>query len=180
MAINSIYTATAPGVSFVLNKCCIGIFNGIGSGKVIRLYRASMLNNQTVAVTGINNIFELQRFTTGSGGLALVPVKHDTQAQSLPAQIVISTNMNYTRETTIRAIPWSSDEPQAGFATTDEFQTLPTLNMVWDCSQSYINESWEPLVLREGYGAGLVLASASSAAVVGSADFAFEFTVGSV
>lgn len=179
MAINPIYTITAPGVSFIQNKCCLGIFNGVGSGKVIRLYRATILNNQTVAVTGIANLFSLQRFTTGSGGIAVVPVKHDTTASSLPAQIITSTNMNFTPEVTLRSIGWSSDEPIASDSSNiDEFQTVPSLNIVWDCSQSYINEAIEPLVLREGYGAGLVLTSAASASIVGSADFAFEFTVG--
>lgn len=180
MAINPLYTITAPGVSFLLNKCCLGIFNGVGSGKIVRLYRVLILNNQTVAVTGIANIFSLQRFTTGSGGLAVIPVKHDTESPSLPAQIVTSTNMNYTTEVTLRRIAWSSDEPLAGDGNnTDEFQTIPSINTVWDCSYSYINENIEPLVLREGYGAGIVLTSAFSAAIVGSADFAFEFSVGS-
>lgn len=179
MAINSLYTITAPGVAFLQDKCCLGIFNGVGSGKIIRLYRATILNNQTAAVTGIANLFSLQRFTTGSGGTAVVPVKHDTAASSLPAQIITSTNMNYTTEQTLRRFAWSSDEPIASDASTiDEFQTVPSLNIVWDCGYSYVNEAIEPLVLREGYGAGLVLTSAASASIVGSADFAFEFSVG--
>jgi hypothetical protein len=65
----NIYTITAPATPFLQNRCMIGIFNGVGSGKVIKIYRIAALNNQTVAVTGVNAILKIVRISTGSGGL---------------------------------------------------------------------------------------------------------------
>lgn len=179
--VNPIFSVLAPGVRMVVGKCMLGVFNGTGSGKIIRVYRVFLLNNQTVAVTGLNNIFSLQRFSTGSGGNPVSPVKHDSLlAPSLPAQIVMSSNMSYTTDVTIRRVVWSSDEPIASdAATVDEIQTLPSLMNIWDCSYSYINESLEPLVLREGYGVGIVLDSSSSTPAVGALDVGMEMSIGS-
>jgi len=178
----NVYTIAAPGAAFADGKCMLGIFNGTGSGKIVRLYRAFMLNNQTAAVTGLNVRMRVDRFTTGSGGVELLVVKHDTQSSSLPSQIVCSTNMSFTTEVTFKRFYWSSDEPLASDAANiDEFQTLPKVGKVVDFDWSYSNSTVQPYVLREGYGIGLVCENSFStstiAAPVGSADFFFEFTV---
>jgi hypothetical protein len=160
----------------------LGIFNGTGSGKIIRLYRAFMLNNQTAAVTGLNVRMKVDRFTTGSGGVELLVVKHDTQSPSLPSQIVCSTNMSFTTDVTLKRFLWSSDEPLAGDnANIDEFQTLSKFGKVVNFDWSYYNSTIQPYVLRQGYGVGLVCENSFNvstiAAAVGSADIFFEFTV---
>lgn len=179
MAINPIYTAAATGPSFALDKCVLGLHNGAGSGKILRIYRIWALNNQTAAVTGIVATLSLCRFSTGSGGLPLTPLRHDTADPALPAQIICSTGMNYTVDARFRHIRWSTDEPIAGTGQgIDEIQTVPSLNMLWDSSYAYINENLvQPMVLREGQGIGIVV-TAISGAVAGSGDFFIEFTSG--
>lgn len=177
----NVYTIAAPGVAFNAGKCMIGLFNGTGSGKIIRLYRVFMLNNQTTAVTGLNVLMRVDRFSTGSGGVELLVVKHDSQSSSLPSQVVCSTNMSFTTDVTFRRLYWSSDEPLASDAANiDEFQTVPNVGKIVNFDWSYRDTTLEPYVLREGYGIGVVCensySTATVAASVGSADFFFEFT----
>jgi hypothetical protein len=106
-----IFTIAAPATPFALNRSMIGIFNSTGSGKVVKVYRIVALNNQTVAVTGISALLEIQRISTGSGGIALLPVKHDSFQAALPGQIVCATNMSYTNNARLGRRFWSSDEP---------------------------------------------------------------------
>jgi hypothetical protein len=179
----NIYTIASPGTAFVQDKCMIGIYNGAGSGKVVRVYRIYQLNAQTAAITGTNNIMELWRFSSGSGGLAVQIVKHDSQSVSPPSQIIASTGMSYTNNDLFRRYFWSSDEPVATDVTTiDEIQVIPWFGCIYDYSTSYINSTIEPIVLREGYGIGLVHKGAyTSAGVittpVGSCDVFIEFTI---
>ena len=166
-----IYTIAAAATPFLLNRCMIGIFNGAGSGKVIKIYRITALNNQTVAVTGVNAILKIQKISTGSGGLYLTPTKHDSQSPAVPSQIVCATNMSYTPAALIRN--WSNDEPlQTTAGSVDEFELIPRFQNLWEAS--YKDTGVMPLVLREGQGVTLVN---STNTAVGVADFFIEFTM---
>lgn len=184
------YTVASPGTSFTTGKCMLGIFNGPGSGKVIKVYRMWLLNNQTVAVgSNLFNYMSFYRFTTGSGGLYVAPVKHDTTNPTPPPEIVTSTNMNYTTQVRLKRFLWSSDEPlaaegnaTAGSAGIDEWETIPAFNRQLDHRWSYTDTTVEPIILREGYGLGLVCDAAYTSAAspalstpVGTADIFMEF-----
>jgi hypothetical protein len=172
----NIYTIAAAATPFAPNRSMIGIFNGVGSGRVVRVYRIVALNNQTVAVTGVNTILELQKISTGSGGLFLTPAKHDSSSPPIPGQIVTATNMSYTNSGLLRKFFWSNDEPGQGtVGTCDEWQLLPRLSMVWE--SSYKDANTTPIVLREGQGISL---NNTTNTIVGIADFFIEFTVESV
>jgi ribosomal protein L24 len=151
----------------------IGIFNGTGSGKVVKVYRVTALNNQTVAVAGVNVIFKLVKISTGSGGLYLTPVKHDSTSPVVPSQVVCATNMSYTTSGLLRNLYWSNDEPLQTTATTnDEFELIPKFQTLWE--SSYKDTSVQPIILREGQGVAL---TNSTATAVGIADFFIEFTM---
>lgn len=170
------YTIAAPGVSIAQNKALIGIYNGVGSNKIIKVTRIWMLNNQTTAVTGVNLVMQIVRITTGSGGFAIAPLKHDSADAAIPSQIASAVNMTYTTDVIIRRFWWSSDEPVAsGTQSQDEIQTVPSLMIVWD-SDWYMqgNTTVEPIVLREGYGLAIINTTASSVGVV---DTFFEVEV---
>lgn len=174
-------TISAPGASFGVAKCMLGLFNGAGSGLILRVYRIWMLNNQTVAVTGLNNLMRVDRLTTGSGGIDLLPIRHDTNTSTLPSEIVCATNLSFTSQSTLRRFFWSSDEPVAtGPATIDELQVNPGFTAVVDHTWSYYSSTVQPYVLREGYGLGVICENAYSAGSistpVGSADLFMEFT----
>lgn len=170
------YTVAAQGISFALNKCMLGIFNGVGSGRIIRIYRVLLLNNQTVAVTGVLTTMELRRTTAGSGGTTLTPVKHDSTNETPPAQLAVATNQTVTTSDLFRRFIWSNDEAVANAAATlDELETLPSLNYIWDVG--YDDANVEPIVLREGQGFAIVNTGNTS---VGNVDLFIEFTLASV
>lgn len=174
----SIYTLSAPGVTFAQNKALLGIFNGSGSGQIVKILKIVTLNNQTVAVTGTNLILELRRITTGSGGFAIAPIKHDTDNPNLPSQIICATNLTYTEDVTsslFRRLYWSNDEPlAAGINTIDEIQTVPFMNIRMDSPWSTYDTTVEPITLREGYG---IIIKNTTNSIVGVADFFIEFSM---
>lgn len=174
-------TITAPGASFGVSKCMLGLFNGAGSGLILRVYRAWLLNNQTVAITGLNNLMRVDRLTTGSGGIDVLPIRHDSNTSTLPSEVVCATNLSFTTEVTLKRFFWSSDEPVAtGAATIDELEVNPSFTQVIDHRWSYFSSTVQPYVLREGYGLGIICENCYSAGTpstpVGSVDLFMEFT----
>lgn len=169
------YTAAAIGAAFGNNKSMLGIFNGSGSGRVVRVYRVWVLNNQTAAVTGVLTTWTLRKSSAQSAGTAITPTKHDTTSETAPAQVLFATGgtVTLTGETEFRRWVWSNDEPSASTGTSDEFETLVPLNCVWDSTG---DSNIEPIVLREGQGLS-VHHSGSSA--VGTADIFVEYTLAS-
>lgn len=64
------------------------IFNGAGSGKIIRILEIRMCQFDASIVDGASVYFELRRTTTvGTGGITLLDTSHDTIQPSVPAQI---------------------------------------------------------------------------------------------
>lgn len=169
------YTAGAVGATFGNNKSMLGIFNGSGSGRIIRVYRVWVLNNQTAGVTGVLTTWSMRRTTAQSGGTAITPTKHDTTSESMPAQVLVATGGTVTlsSDVELRRWMWSNDEPAASSATSDEFETLVPLNCVWDSTG---DANIEPLVLREGQGVSIHHAGSST---VGLCDVYVEYTLAS-
>lgn len=167
------FTALFAGVAFGNNKSMAGLFNGSGSGRVLRVKRVWILNNQTTAVTGVLTDFELRRSSAQSSGTSVTPVKHDTSSSSLPAQVLCAHGATVTSVTgnAIRKIKWSNDEPAASAGTSDELECLVPLNCIFDAATG--DADLEPLVLREGQGLDVRHTGTST---VGVADIIVEFT----
>lgn len=167
------YTASAVGIAFALNKSLLAIFNGSGSGRVVRVYRIWALNNGVTAVTGVLTNLEIRRTSSGSGGSAITPMKHDSNSETAPAQIVISTNQTVVATDLLRRIVWSNDEAASTTAATlDEIETIVPFCCIWDIG--YDDANVEPIVLREGQGLTLTNIGNTS---VGSIDVFFEYTI---
>ncbi len=170
------WRAVATGVTWSTSaKCMLKVFNASGSGVVLRVYRVWVLNNQTVAVTGVVPVMQLIRINTvGTGGTTVTPIKHDTNSTALPAQVTSSyadTSIG-TTDVTFRRATFSSDEASAGAMTTDEIETLVPLNLFWD--SGYADSAVEPIVLREGYG--IMVQTPGIASAAGNVDIIIEFT----
>lgn len=165
------YTISSFSTTFAANKCMLGIYNGSGSGRVVRVYKIIMLNNQITAVTGAVTNLELRTITAGSGGTDIVPFKHDSTNESFPSQIIVSTNTTVTPSSVLSRVIWSTDEPAINSLTIDEFETLPAFSTIWD--SGYADTNSEPIVLREGYGVGLI----NIGATTGIADIFFLVTL---
>lgn len=165
------HTAGFIGPVFASNKSMAAIFNGVGSGRIVRIQRVWMLNNQTAGVTGVLTTCNIRRTTTQTGGTAVVPVKHDSNSATLAAQIAVATGATVTLTgVEMRRWMWSSDEPAASTGTSDEFQCLVPLNCVWDSTGDV---DIEPIVLREGEGISVHQPGANA---IGLVDIFIEFT----
>jgi len=164
------YTLPALNVAFSSSKSMISLFNGTGSGKVLRVYRVWALNNQITSVTGVLTNLELRKISAASGGTTLTVTKHDSNSSTLPGQILAASNANVTLGAMYRRVIWSTDEPATGTLTLDEFQCFLPLCCIW--SMGYADTTTDPIILREGEGLTLMNFGGAS----GQADFFFEFT----
>lgn len=169
----STFTAAAIGVTFGNGKHMLALFNGAGSGRVLRVKRVYMLNNQTAAVTGVMTTMAMRRTSAQSGGTSVTPNKHDTANASLPAQVLCAAGATITNtaDLELRRWMWSNDEPVTGAATIDEFECVVPMMCVWDSATG--DPDLEPIVLREGQG--LTIQNQGTTAA-GICDLFIEFT----
>jgi hypothetical protein len=169
------YTVGVVGATFGNGKCMFGVFNGSGSGRIVRVKRVWVLNNQTSGVTGVLTTWELRRTSAQSGGTAQTAVKHDSNSEAIPAQILFATGPTATdtSDAALRRWMWSNDEPAAAALTNDETECIIPLSCVWDSTG---DSDIEPLVLREGQGLNV---KHSGSSTVGVCDIFVEFTMGS-
>jgi hypothetical protein len=165
------HTVTVQGTAFASNKSLLSLFNGAGSGRVLRVYRVWALNHQTAGVTGVMTAIELRRITASTGGTAQTPVKHDTNSAALVAQITAAAGPTDTVTDLFRRVLWSGDEPAVGTGTNDEMECLPANGLLWDAG--YGDSNVEPITLREGQGLSLRQPGANTIGVI---DVMFEFT----
>lgn len=170
------YIASFVGVAFGNNKSMAGIFNGSGSGRIVRVKRIWVLNNQTSAVIGVLTTFEARRSTAQSGGTAVTPVPYDTASENMPAQVASAHNGTVTSSASklFRRWLWSNDEPTVSSATMDEFQLVLPFNCIFDAATG--DADVEPFVLREGEGLDIRHTGSSTVGVV---DILVEFTLAS-
>lgn len=161
----------AKDITFSANKCLASIFNGTGSGAVIRVYRIFIYNNQHIAVTGVLTNIEIRKLSASSGGTTITPIKHDTANPTLNAAIICGTNQTVTPTDVFRRIVWSTDEPSGNTTMTiDEYETIHPLCCVW--SQGYGDTTMDPIVIRENEGLGII----NTGGRVGQCDLVIEFT----
>lgn len=105
------YLVIAADCAFAASKHHLSIFNGVGSGKVIRiskLFMTNMLLNVTVS-GGVRRL-DVKKATVVSGGTDLTPVKHDTINDDIPAQILIKTGATVTDGALLFPLIFPDDE----------------------------------------------------------------------
>lgn len=171
----NVYTTYSLGTAITPSKSLFAIFNNVGSGKIIKIYNISCLNNQVAAITNATiNLFDIQRITDCSGGTALLYVKHDSQNPNIPADISLSTGGVVVNSSTFRRIWWSGNYPISGTKTKNEWETIPNLSFIWD--SSFTETVVEPIVIREGYGISLN-AYQTHLTTVSTMDIFIEFTM---
>lgn len=167
------YTLAVQGTAFANGKSMTSLFNGVGSGVVLKVKKVIPLNNQVAAVTGVLCLLELRRTSADTGGTTVAATKHDTLSANLPAAVRSGTGATVTNTADVpfRRVMWSNDEPAVSSLTNDEIECLPALTAIFDASTG--DPDVEPIVLREGQG--LTLTNTTNT-VVGIMDVIFEFT----
>lgn len=165
------YTLAATAVTMANNKSLIAVFNDTGSGRIVRLYRAWILNNQHIAIAGSITMLELRRITTRSAGVTITPLKHNSSSENFPSQVTAATNSTVTTSDLFIRAGFSTDEPASATLSIDEIQLMPALNVIWDVG--YNDSNIEPIVCREGQGVSLQNVGATT----GQVDVFFEITL---
>lgn len=168
---NNKYTLAAIGATFQPSKHMISLYNSTGSGAVLKVWKIWVLNNQSVAITGVQSEFLLNLITSIGGGAALTPLKHNSSISALSSKIIAAEGATCLSPKVLRRVIWSTDEPVATAATVNVVETIPSWNCIWDTSIA--QTTLEPIVLNEGEGVSVFFNTASS---VGQADFFMEFT----
>lgn len=167
----NLYTASVIGSKILLNKSMISIYNSVGSGRIIKVYRLWMFNNQTAAVTGTMTSFMMYKIIGSGGGLPLQIVKYNLSSENLPTQISVTTGSAVTLSESIRQIIWSNDEPSMTTGSIDEALTNSLYTNIWNCG--LFNSTLEPLTFREGEGISLYHIGSTSVGVI---DAIIEFS----
>lgn len=133
------WTLNAVNIAFAVNKNMLAILNT--GARVIRIRRIGLLNNQTVAVTGVTCFGEIRRYT--AAGLAtptaVVPVAHDTGNSALTGLTLGTAGTPSGTAEVLRRYLWSSDEPAASTASIDELECIVPLNVIWDAGYGEAN-----------------------------------------
>lgn len=172
------YTACATAVAWsTAIKVLFSIFNGSGSGRIVRIRRAWILNNQLTGITGVlenYSIYKISTDTSGGSASTLTASKHDTLSENIPAAITIKTgNTSNGTAVLLRRNYFSGDEPATNTALNlDKMEAIVPWNIVWDVG--YGNSNVQPLTLREGQGFSIVQPAIASS--TGNIDIFVEFT----
>lgn len=168
----STWTLLIQGRAFAATTTLAGIINA--GANVLRIRRVGMLNYQTAAVTGVICSGELRHYNTTFSWTptAVSPVKHDSGNAALTSVTCGYGGSPSTSGATdvLRRIIWSSDEPAASTATSDEWECLVPLNIIWDAG--YGDSNVQPLVVRQNEG----FTYYNTAGAAGIVDIWIEFT----
>jgi hypothetical protein len=165
------YTLYIQAKAFVAGGVMAGILNG--GAKVLRIYRIGFINNQTTGVSGVICAGEIRKYTGAgySGQTSVTPIAHDTGASAGLTSVTAGHSGTPTGTPLVmRRYTWSSDEPAASTATSDEWECLIPLNIVWDVG--YGDSTVQPLTLRQNES--LIIWNVTGA--VGLLDCWIEFT----
>lgn len=159
--------------AFGSSRAMLSLWNGSGSGKVLRVYRVWILNHQFSSVSGTyTSKPSLHRITAHSGGSALSTVKMDTNSANLPAQVVCTEGATVTTSgVAFMTFLWNCDETAPGVGAMDDIEAFQDYGLIFDATR---DADLEPIVIRQSEGLALIN---SAATAVGVAQIIFEFTV---
>ncbi len=167
----STYLAKAFGVPFAASQHMLTVFNPASSGKILRVYRIWVENNQITAVTGVTPILKIFRCTASSGGYTLVPQSYDTTNTAL-GTVTCTSKGTVTTSSLFRNCPISTDEGVVNTGTMDEWMSFTPIYELWNGGTR--NTALDQIVCREGQG---ITIQNSTSTTVGTIDCFIEFTV---
>lgn len=139
------FTALADAVAFAANKQMFSIFNGAGSGKVIKLRKVFFVNLALAAVTGVATRIEFKRITARSAGTVITPMPHDSLNAALPAAVVAATGSTVTEGALWFPFTMTNDEVGAT-------QAFPSSQLLQATNWLPEGDNIQEMTLREGEG----------------------------
>lgn len=167
----STYIVKSTAVAFAASKYMLDVFNPAASGKIVRVYRVWIENNNIGgAITGVSPILKLYRTTAASGGVILLPVTADSSNVAL-GSITAGTGRTITASSLFRNYLIDNDEPTILTGTCNEWQQYSFISEIWNSGST---TAVDPIVCREGQGIAIQNATTTT---VGNIDCFIEFTV---
>ena len=142
------YIACADNIANAANKQMFSIFNGTGSGKVLKIRKLFYVQTGITAVAGVATRMEWKKTTAQSAGTAITALAFDTNNAAVPAQISIAHAATVTESSLI--FPFASSSEEVAAAGTLSIQGLTGLfNLL---PEAHTIQDW---TLREGQGVTL-------------------------
>lgn len=125
------FICSISNITTANNKSMIAISNTSSTNRIL-IKEVSLINAAITATTGLEANFQLNRFTTLTGGTTITPQPFDT-TDSLPSGINGSSGSTITGEGTIyKSVLWSTDEFGAGTADAETTEhSMQTAFALW-------------------------------------------------
>ncbi len=159
------------------NKTLLSIFNGTGSGEIIKIYKVWLINHAHVAGTGAYTKILLSKTSAASGGNDITSsvVKHLTSDGSPDALILFTDSSTVTATQTIRQVCYNAGTSATTIAVTytwSQWESIYCLMRVFEAG--YYNANLQPIVVRENEGFAVRQPGATA---TGFAEIVVEFTI---
>lgn len=83
-------SSASAGIADAQNKVFAALYNGAGSGKIVKIREIWVMNSKLAAVTGVGVEFDIDTINSApTGGTTLTPQKMDSANSAVPAQIIL-------------------------------------------------------------------------------------------
>ena len=140
------YTVIAENCAFANSKQHISVFNGVDSGKVVRIKKLFMVNaSDGTLVSGAAIRMNVRLISACSGGTDLEYRKHDVLNDDVPSQILLKTNATVTEGALLFPLTISNDE---ALITATDMSTQLRAGINWQPDGAEIQD----VTLNEGEG----------------------------
>lgn len=140
------YIVVAEDCAFANSKQHISIFNGVDSGKLVRIKKLFMVNaSDGTLISGAMIRMNVRLITTCTGGVDLEYRKHDALNDDVPSQILLKTNATVTEDALLFPLTICNDE---ALITGADMSTQLRAGINWQPDGAEIQD----VVLREGQG----------------------------
>lgn len=179
MADTFLLTANCVPMGPTNPQSLLSLFNGAGSGVILRVYRVWIENiSLDIGITGGQGLLGLYRITAStSSNWTLSPRAADTNNTALPAQVTAGSKFTVTTSDLFRRMPWTNDEASQQTMDIDSIEAIGGVCSLFDTG--YNDSNTQPIVCREGQGITVHAISgftATAPANAGYVDAFIEFT----
>jgi hypothetical protein len=158
----NVYTYAAQYISILPERVLFAIFNGAGSGRVVRVHDIWMSNPHIATVSppqSMTMTAYLSFIDSYVPHFRLRAVPHDMRSPQVPTDVVFGWGGKVNISRTIRRYSWSNDESTTGESVWEQWQNLHGLgSSIWSSPNPFLQyRPTQALTLREGEGLSLTL-----------------------
>lgn len=142
------FVAQASSVAIGNNKSMLSILNA-STTNIVKLRQLFIVNDQTTAITGIINQFNLLRMTGHSAGTTITAGMHDT-TETLDAGVTIRTGATISGEDATIYRQWRFSTDEWGVGAHDVESSQHIMQAIFPVYRAEVNT--KPITLRQNQG----------------------------